>query len=119
MSLPGVRTVNGGPAPENATAEIRELSPSFVFILDAADMGEPPGAIRVLEPDEAAGAAGPAFGTHGLSLSVLAGYLRSELGCPVTLIGIQPESLEYGEGLSRAAEAAAVELADALADCLR
>ena len=82
-------------------------------------MGEPPGCIRVLTSAEEAGAAGAAFGTHGLPLGVLAGYLRSELGCGVTLVGIQPESVEYGETLSAAAEAAAAELADALGKCLR
>jgi hydrogenase 3 maturation protease len=118
MNLAGVRVINGGPAPENTTAEIRALSPSFVFILDAADMGDPPGIIRVLTSAEEAGAAGAAFGTHGLPLSVLAGYLRSELGCGVTLVGIQPQSVEYGEALTAAAEAAAGELAEALGECL-
>jgi hypothetical protein len=51
-------------------------------------------------------------------LSVLAGYLQSELACSVLLIGIQPSSVEFGEKMSETASAAAEELAAALAACL-
>ncbi len=115
LDLPGVIAVEGGSAPENATAEIRRLSPDTVIIVDAADMGEQPGAIRLIDP---ASASGVSFGTHGLSLAVLAGYLEAEIGCTVILVGIQPAGVEYGEGLSQAAEQAADHLARVLAELL-
>jgi hydrogenase 3 maturation protease len=113
--LPGVFAVNGGPAPENTTAEIRQLSPSLVIIVDAADMGGPAGTVRVLDPGAVSAAS---FGTHGLALGVLADYLRAEMKCRVILIGIQPASVEHGEMLSEEVSTAVNELVDALRECL-
>ncbi len=110
--LPGVVVVDGGSAPENATAEIRSASPSHVLMVDAADIGDRPGEARVLDPDAAAGAS---LGTHGLPLGVLAGYLRQELGCRVILIGIQPASVGLGEVLSARAAAGVEAVAAAIA----
>ncbi len=111
LGLPGLVGFPAGPAPENATGALRDLSPSHVVIVDAADMGEPPGTVRLLDPSDAEGAS---FATHGLPLSVLAGYLEEEIGCGVLLIGIQPASLGFGESLSPAVEAAVTGLVETL-----
>ena len=87
-----------------------------MIIVDAADMGEPPGTVRVLDPADAEGAS---FATHGLPLSVLAGYLADEIGCVVVLVGIQPASLAFGEGLSAEVARAVDEVAAMLSECLR
>jgi hydrogenase 3 maturation protease len=108
---PGLVGIPAGPAPENSTAEIRGLSPSHVVIVDAADMGELPGTARLLDPADALGAS---FATHGLPLSVLAGYIASEMGCGVCLVGIQPASLEFGEALSPAVSEAAERVIEAV-----
>jgi hydrogenase 3 maturation protease len=113
--MPNVRAIAGGPAPENRTGEIRALSPSLLIIVDAADMSAEPGTIRVLDPDDVRGAS---FATHGLPLSVLASYLRIEIGCRVILIGIQPLSISFGESISAEAEKAARSLVAALVACL-
>jgi hydrogenase 3 maturation protease len=104
--LEGVHPLDGGSAPENCTAEIRRIGPSHLVIVDAADMGESPGSIRVIASSDIGGAS---FGTHGLPLSVLAGYVAREVGCSVILIGIQPKSLAYGQEVSR-------EVTDAIAE---
>jgi hydrogenase 3 maturation protease len=97
MGRDGLVGIPAGPAPENATAAVRALAPSHVIIVDAADMDTPPGTVRLLD---AADAGGASFATHGLPLSVLADYLRSEIGCAVHLVGIQPATLAFGETLS-------------------
>ena len=104
-----------GPAPENCTAEIRGRKPSHVIIVDAADMNAPVGTTRLIDPAQVTGAA---FATHGLPLGVLAGYLASEIGCAVMLVGIQPGSLEFGESLTPEVAKAADELVDILRECL-
>lgn len=78
-------------------------------------MGEPPGSIRLLDPDSAAGSS---FGTHGLPLGVLSGYLASETGCRVILIGIQPQRVQLGETLSPPVAESVEQLAAALEACL-
>jgi hydrogenase 3 maturation protease len=113
--LPGVATLNGGSAPENCTAELRQISPSHLVIVDCAQMGEPPGAIRLID---AADIGGVSFGTHSLPLSVLADYVAQEIGCRVTVVGIQPASIEFGEGLSPEVSAAVEEVTLALKECL-
>jgi hydrogenase 3 maturation protease len=115
LHLPGVSALDGGTAPENLTGEIRRLSPSHLIIIDSADMGDPPGAVRLLDPDDIGGMS---FGTHALPLSVLAGFLSKETGCRVTIMGIQPRSLEFDAGLSREVAQAVDEAIEALAACL-
>ena len=113
--LPGVHALDGGSAPENCTAELRQLNPSHLIIVDSARMGEPAGAIRLIESADIAGAS---FGTHALPLSVLADYVQKEIGCRVTVIGIQPRSLEFGEEMSPEVAEAARETARVLRECL-
>lgn len=112
--IPGVHAIDGGSAPENCTAEIRQLNPSHILIIDSAHMGEPPGRIRLIDSQDIGGSS---FGTHGLPLSVLADYLASEIGCRVTIIGIQPASVDFGEGLSSEVRQAVEEIVLALRAC--
>jgi hydrogenase maturation protease HycI len=115
LRVPGVHALDGGPAPESCTGEIRRIAPSHLLIVDAADMAEPPGTVRLIDLENIAGAS---FGTHGLPLSVVADYLRRELGCRVAIIGIQPASLDFGESLSAPVAAAVDETVRCLAECL-
>jgi hydrogenase 3 maturation protease len=113
--LPGVYAIDGGSAPENCTAAIRHLAPTHLIIVDAAELSQVPGTIRVLACEEI-GSAG--FGTHALPLSVLADYLQKEVGCRVTVIGIQPKSLVFGQTMSPEVSAAVAETVGALRECL-
>jgi hydrogenase 3 maturation protease len=113
--IPGVLALEGGSAPENCTAEVRRLGPSHLIIVDSADLGEPPGTIRIVSRTDIRSSS---FGTHALSLGVLADYLATEVGCVVTVIGIQPVSLAFGESLSAEVTAAVKETLHALRDCL-
>ncbi len=115
VSLPAVHAVIGGTAPENATGEIRRIAPTHVVIVDAADLREAPGVVRLIEAKEVGGVS---FSTHTLPLSVLSTYLTQEIGCRVVTIGIQPKSLRFGGALSGEVEAAVEEIVVALKDVL-
>jgi hydrogenase 3 maturation protease len=115
LGLPGVTALAGGPAPENLTGEIRRLSPSLLIMVDAADMGLPPGTIRLLDPGEISGMT---FSTHTLPVNVLADYLQNETGCSILILGIQPRSLEFDGVLSPEAADAVEETVQAFASCL-
>jgi len=93
----GVCGFEGGPAPESSTGALRRFAPTHVIIVDAADMGENPGTARLVSEEAVAGTG---FSTHSMPLTVLSEYLRRSLGCSVVLLGIQPLSIEFGEGLS-------------------
>jgi len=64
--------------------------------VDATNMGETPGTMKVLTREAIEG---EAFFTHKLPLSFVMKYWEDE-GFKVFLIGIQPEQLEFGKGLS-------------------
>jgi len=113
--LERVHALAGGTSPENRTSEIRRLSPSQLIIVDSADMGLPPGSLRIIDPGEI-DKVSP--GTHSLPLSLLAGYVSRETGCAVTVIGIQPRSLQLEAGISDEVRAAVQETVDALRERL-
>ena len=94
LDLDSVLVLEAGHAPENCTAVLRRFAPDIVLLIDAADMGEAPGAIHWIDMDEIDGISAT---THTLPLSMLAEYLSLELNCEVSLLGIQPGSVEVGE----------------------
>lgn len=92
--LDTVLVMDAGHAPENVTRHLRRFEPDVVLLIDAAEMGEQPGTIRMIDIDEIEGMSAS---THTLPLSILANYLVLELNCHLALIGIQPASTEVGE----------------------
>jgi hydrogenase 3 maturation protease len=113
--LPGVVAIEAGPAPENLTHEIRRLRPATVVIVDCASMGARAGSLGLLAVEQIDGVS---VGTHGLPLSVLAGYLQKETGCSVVVLGIEPDRLEPEEGLSEAVRSGVAEAVALLREVL-
>lgn len=96
---PNLLIIEGGSAPENHTNLLRRFAPNLVLLIDAAAMGEPPGSIRCPAWETITGISAS---THTLPLHLLSTYLRTELGCEVVLIGIQPQRLTLGQPMSPA-----------------
>ena len=77
-----------------------------LIILDAVALGAPPGTVHVLRGDSiAAHHAVTAHGSNALEL-LAAARLLGDLPPSVTIIGIEPDCLRTGIGLSPAVEAA-------------
>jgi hydrogenase 3 maturation protease len=89
--------LDAGPAPENYTGSLRRFAPGLVLLIDAAQMDAPPGAVRWLSWQSAAGLSAS---THSLPCSMLASYLVASLGCEVAILGIQPADTSIGARLS-------------------
>lgn len=102
---PGVELVDGGTWGMNLLPIIEDAS-SLLFI-DAVDNGLPAGTPIVLSGDEIPRALALKISPHQVDLSeVLAvAQLRGTLPKRMTLIGLQPERIELGEGLSPPVEA--------------
>lgn len=107
--------IEGGTAPENLTGTLRRFKPDIVLFVDAADMGEQPGAVRRVGMDEIDGMSAS---THSLPLSMFARYLAAELGCEVELLGIQPASTVMGEKVSAPVLEAVATVAEGLSEAL-
>jgi len=111
-ATPGVLLIDGGTAPESFTGPLRRFRPDLVVEIDAAHLDQPAGTTAWIDWRDADGMSAS---THTLPPSVLAKFLTSDVGCRVTLIGIQPASLEMGTGLSPDVEAAVERLSGQLA----
>jgi hydrogenase 3 maturation protease len=94
---PDIIVVNAGTVPENYTGSIRSESPSHVIFVDAVEMGEDPGSLRLVYEDEIANYS---ISTHAMPLSFMIKYLKSFSDAKIILVGIQPKSLEMFEGIS-------------------
>jgi len=97
------RVLNAAISPENVTGLIVREAPELLVVVDAADMNLPPGAVRRI-PHEAVDRM--LASTHGLPLGFLIERLRRTAN-RVVLVGVQPERVALGEGLSPSAALAA------------
>ncbi len=113
---PVLRAYCGSTAPENYTGAIKSFAADHILIIDAADIGEEPGTVSVIQSDVISGVS---FSTHMLPLKVLVEYLKSEIGCRVTVIGIQPLDLSFGAPMTPPVRKSVNSLKAALVSVLR
>ncbi|MHC1625850.1 MAG: hydrogenase 3 maturation endopeptidase HyCI [Methanoculleaceae archaeon] len=109
---PGWRVLLCGTAPENFTAVVRRARPAVLVLVDAVEMGLPAGSVRRIPPRHLRHLS---FGTHRLSLYHLLMFLEGCTG-ESTVIGIQPEEIREGSGLTPPVEEAVRRLVSLLRD---
>jgi hydrogenase 3 maturation protease len=107
---PEIMAIDAGTAPESYTSVIRQHQPDLLILVDAADMGLPPGALRTIAPDKISVVS---FSTHHMPLSMFIAYVKEFCG-KVLLVGVQPERTETGSGISRAVRKSMKKLAEAI-----
>ncbi|RLC65613.1 MAG: hydrogenase maturation peptidase HycI [Chloroflexi bacterium] len=90
--------IDAGSAPEGYTSAIRQYRPDLLIVVDAADMGLSPGALRIITPEQINI---PSFSTHHLPLSIFISYVKEFCGS-ILLVGIQPKQTETGGIISEA-----------------
>lgn len=98
-ALDTVQWIEAGPSPESFSGPVCQFKPDLLLVIDAADLGLRPGRVAWIQKDEIDGVS--AF-THGLPLSVFAGYVMAQTGCAFGLLGIQVEQMGFGQPLSLA-----------------
>jgi hydrogenase 3 maturation protease len=98
--------------PESFVDEIVEISPSHVLLIDAAILGLGPGTAHLYDAEEVMNV--PTISTHTMPLRVFCDYVRAMTGAMIGLLLIEPENVEFGEGLTSKLEAAAVRVETAL-----
>lgn len=91
------RFYQGESAPENFTGAIRDYKPDLLIIFDAAELGKPPGAFLIIPPERIEGMS---FASHVLPLKIICNYLKTTVECEIIIVGIQPQSVVFGESLS-------------------
>lgn len=98
--------IDAGTAPESYTSVIRHRQPDLLIMLDAAEMGLPPGALRIISPKKISVLS---FSTHHMPLSMFVSYVKEFCG-KILLVGVQPEATEIDRNLSKAVHKSVKEL---------
>lgn len=108
---PDVRFFTGETAPENFSGSIKRFCPTHLLIIDAADVGQEPGSIADINPEDVGG---PTFCSHMLPLKIMIDYLVSETGAEVTLLGIQSKNIGFDTAMTPEIREAVDEVCEAL-----
>ncbi|MBU0581177.1 MAG: hydrogenase maturation protease [Candidatus Margulisbacteria bacterium] len=72
------------------------------ILIDAVDMKMVPGEVRIFTPEEAKlKIKTESLSTHGIGLAEVIGLMQQlEIKTELKIIGVQPENIDFGEGLS-------------------
>jgi hydrogenase 3 maturation protease len=105
-----IMAIDVGTAPESYTSVIRQHRPDLLIMIDAADMGLPPGVLRVITPEKISILS---FSTHNMPLSTFISYVEEFCG-EILLVGVQPEQTEIGNGLSKSVRKSVKKLAETI-----
>jgi len=107
-----IKVLNAGDTPENIVDEAIASKPVRILIFDAADFGGRAGEVRTIPEGLIPQTA---LSTHSIPLNVITGIIAGETNAEIVFIGIQPKTVEFGEGLSEEVKKAA----DAIAETIR
>ena len=105
----------GGTAPENLTGEIIKYKPTHIIIIDSADLDKDPGSVLLISSDDVGGIS---FSSHMMPIKMMADYLLRSIKCEIMVIGIQPETLEFGSSVSKEVEKSVKKISGIIRKCL-
>ena len=88
------------------TGKIRKENPSHVIIIDACLMASDPGDIKIVDKEDFANIG---ISTHSMSLSYFVKYLEMDSDLNVIFVGIEPETMDWGEKPTQKVEETAYE----------
>ena len=103
-------------APENFLGTVKKLKPEKVIMVDACDFGGKPGEFRMFSLARLKKMPWATVSTHTLPLALIGTLIKNEVGCRVELLGVQPGTVEFGEGLSDAVRAAQQKIVELFSD---
>ena len=75
-------------SPENFLGELQKFSPEKVILIDAVDLGKPPGSIGLVDIHTIKK---QTMSTHKLPLNLFIDYLQARMRFKLLFIGIQPK----------------------------
>jgi hydrogenase 3 maturation protease len=105
-----IMALDAGTDPESYTSVIRQHRPDLLILVDAADMGLPPGALRTIPPERISILS---FSTHHIPLSTFVSYIKEFCG-KILLVGVQPERTEMDKHISKTVRKSAKKLTEVI-----
>lgn len=97
--------------PENFTGKIRKENPTHLIIIDACLMNSKPGDMKIVDKHDFAEIG---ISTHSMSLSFFVKYLEKDTDFKIIFIGIEPETMEWGDKPTPVVEKTAKEFIEIL-----
>ncbi|MBE6499331.1 MAG: hydrogenase maturation peptidase HycI [Methanobrevibacter thaueri] len=86
--------INAETVPENFTGKIRKENPTHLIIIDACLMNSKPGNMQIVNKKDFANIG---ISTHSMSLSFFVKYLEKDTDFKITFVGIEPETMNWGD----------------------
>ncbi len=105
--------IDAATVPENYIQPIIKKNPQSLVIIDAVDFAGSVGEIKVFEPEELNSLV---ISTHTLSPRIFIDMIRQDIAVEVYFIGIQPEQVTFGEGISPKVQSTIQQLIDTLVE---
>ena len=97
--------------PENFTGKIRKENPSHIILVDACLMNAQPGEMKIVDRHDFSDIG---ISTHSMSLSFFVRFLEKDNDFKIIFVGIEPETMDYGDMPTKEVENAAYEFIDIL-----
>ena len=110
-----VKLIECGTVPESFVDPISKWRPTHILIIDSAEMGKPPGTAELINAENIGGIT---LSTHHMPLSILIKYLEGTTGAKTILLGIQPQDIAFGEGLTKIIQKTAKKIVKTLKEVL-
>lgn len=112
-----VRLIECETLPESFMQEIVDLEPSHVLLIDAAILGLKPSEARLIFPEQVTNF--PAVTSHVLPMRIFCEYVAKMTDAKIALLLIEPEDMEFGEGLTLTVQGAAERIVEMLIELFR
>ncbi|MBN1806512.1 MAG: hydrogenase 3 maturation endopeptidase HyCI [Sedimentisphaerales bacterium] len=103
--------IDAGTVAENYIQTIIRKAPRNLFIIDAIDFGDEPGAIKVFRPEQLSS---HVISTHSLSPRLFIDMICQNIEVDVYFIGIQPAQMQLGQPVSPQVKLAIEHLTDVI-----
>ncbi len=96
----GLTVIDCGSAPENYIDKVIFLKPDQVIIIDACNFKSEPGRFKLFSEKQIDKISQNLISTHNLPLNLTVTMIKKQLPCEIQLLGIQPQQINFGKGLS-------------------
>ncbi|MFH1208377.1 MAG: hydrogenase maturation peptidase HycI [Candidatus Omnitrophota bacterium] len=100
--------IDAGSAPESYIGKIIKKNPDTILIVDIVHLELQAGEFRVLEKSEILKSG---FTTHDLSPRMFMDHLEQGIKAKVFMLGVQPQSIQFGDEMSEPVKKTAEQLA--------
>ena len=89
--------IDAGSSPENYIGRIVREEPDTILLVDVAHLGLRPGQYQLLQPVDISNGG---LTTHSMSSRMLIEFLENQTQANIFLLGVQPQTVALGEGMS-------------------